>query len=74
VLRVRHADLSADAAREAARIAAFLDGGHGDEGHGDEGHGDEGHGNEGHGTSSATRLDVAAMSAAVDPSLHRNRG
>jgi hypothetical protein len=79
VLRVRHADLIADAAREAARIAAFLDEGHGDEGHGDEGHGNESHGNESHGneshgTSRATRLDVAAMSAAVDPSLHRNRG
>lgn len=46
---VRHADLIAKPAVEAARMAEFLrDGG-------------------------APALDVAAMTAAVDPSLHRNR-
>jgi hypothetical protein len=54
VLRVRHADLIHDAAREAARIARFLD--------------------EGRDRTAAAELDVAAMTAAVDPTLHRNRG
>lgn len=45
VLRVRHADLIADAAAQSREINAFLGG----------------------------DLDEAAMTAAVDPSLHRNR-